>query len=47
MTALTLADARTRGATDAYLDASRDGRRLYNAMGFTTAAALTRFAYQK
>jgi N-acetylglutamate synthase-like GNAT family acetyltransferase len=45
MTALTLADARARGATAAYLDASGYGRRLYDAMGFTTAAALTRFTY--
>lgn len=46
MTGLALADARERGATAAYLDASDDGRRLYDGMGFETAAALTRFTYQ-
>ncbi len=46
MTARALTDARARGATAAYLDASVDGRRLYDAIGFETVAALTRFTNQ-
>ena len=46
MTMRALTDARARGAATAYLDASSDGRRLYKAMGFETAAALTRFTHQ-
>ena len=46
MTMRALADARERGAAAAYLDASPDGRNLYNAMGFETAAVLTRFTHQ-
>lgn len=43
MTTIALIEARERGANTAYLDASGDGRRLYDAMGFETAGALTRF----
>lgn len=43
MTTIALIEARGRGANTAYLDASGDGRRLYDAMGFQTVGALTRF----